>query len=80
MIDVNVNICPKCGKFLWFLSTVGNENSIRPEDFCHCKIEKSNPALQGWQCPVCGAVYAPWVASCGNTHVKLTYSNFTSKA
>ena len=23
-------------------------------------------AQQGWQCPVCNRVYAPWMASCPN--------------
>jgi len=26
------------------------------------------PAPQGWQCPICGTVYAPWVSNC--THQK----------
>jgi uncharacterized OB-fold protein len=27
------------------------------------------PAIpQGWQCPVCGVVYAPTVANCHNAH------------
>lgn len=38
------------------------------------------PAQQGWQCPVCGRVYAPWMAqclSCGNEH---TYASYASAA
>lgn len=23
---------------------------------------------EGWQCPVCKVVYAPWVATCHNDH------------
>lgn len=25
---------------------------------------------QGWQCPACGGVYAPWVARCGECKPK----------
>jgi hypothetical protein len=32
----------------------------------------------GWQCPVCGAVYAPWVASCQGDHTSLgAWANVT---
>ena len=27
---------------------------------------EQQPAQQGWQCPVCRRVYAPWMASCLN--------------
>ncbi len=27
------------------------------------RIHRS-PVVQGWQCPICEAVYAPWVIKC----------------
>lgn len=43
---------------------------------------------QGWQCPVCGKVYAPWVSECdchkievtGTTTTKYDYSGYTDYA
>jgi len=28
-------------------------------------------ASQGWQCPQCGRVYAPWVRECSTLHVRV---------
>ncbi len=44
----------------------------------HAEMEKNNavdtqmkrPVMQGWQCPVCGTVHAPFVKSCDRGHSK----------
>ena len=63
-------ICAKCGGYKWHYppeQTVSSGINI-----CHCK---ANEPLEGWRCPVCGAVYAPWVAMCGNPHTKTIVSS-----
>jgi ribosomal protein L37AE/L43A len=38
-------------------------------------------AQQGWQCPMCGRVYAPWMAQClycGNERLGYTYTTETN--
>jgi len=30
--------------------------------------------LPGWQCPICGTVYAPWVDRCSTFHGQITTS------
>lgn len=69
--------CVKCGKYLWYLPDGGWKNKGLEVEFCTCERQTSKNVQQGWQCPICGAVYAPWVASCGNVHIKLTYSDTT---
>ena len=31
----------------------------------------SAPALQGWQCPVCGRVMSPFVFECPTPHIRI---------
>ena len=39
--------------------------------------QNQHKVSSGWQCPVCGVVYAPWVAQCSNPHVKSGTANTT---
>ena len=69
--------CNKCGKLL----------KDTGDDFiqgicCECKYyfkEKKPmlPPLQGWQCPVCGKVYSPFMTECNQFHGK-TWSDTTT--
>lgn len=40
-------------------------------------IYPQQPAQQGWQCPVCGTVNAPWMPTCGRcpTYTQVTLSD-----
>ena len=47
--------CPRCGAWV--------SNNV----FHACYNNAPPLALQqGWQCPVCKQVYAPWIATCRN--------------
>ena len=41
-------------------------------------VEFKGMAQQGWQCPVCKAVYAPWVAVCFNCKQSVKYAVTTT--
>lgn len=38
----------------------------------------SYPINQGWVCPTCGSVYAPWVFSCPSCPRQILLGNTTS--
>ncbi len=68
-------VCDQCGGYIyiWF------SGLTTPPRMCNCR--KFNPEGHstglpvGWRCPVCGRVYAPWVASCGDPHIKTQTGN-----
>jgi len=68
--------CPKCGKWL-YLSPVTSGLQI-----CTCPPEPEPPKqyAEGWVCPVCGRVSAPWVSTCPCwlNRIKTTYGNTTT--
>lgn len=41
-------------------------------------IEFKGMTQQGWQCPVCKAVYAPWVMTCQNCKQSVEYDVTTA--
>lgn len=49
----NLPMCGACGSTIW----PGNYHSCKPVEH-----------LKGWQCPICGTVYAPTVLACHNAH------------
>lgn len=78
--------CPKCGKnHLWF-------SGILDQRCAECQDRDSSSGipiktdenltahLQGWQCPICGSVYSPFISECPkcvNSLIKVTVSNTT---
>jgi hypothetical protein len=67
--------CPKCGKlYLWVGDRFGD-----PMPVCGCPKELESGATsenvpapgQGWMCPGCGRVYAPWVYKCEHCGPKI---------
>jgi len=63
----NKRTCPKCGKPYDVYVGIAPEhsNTAGEETFCTCAVNKKDfPSYYGWECPVCGRVYAPWVRQC----------------
>lgn len=61
MVNVGGSVCLKCGKpYVYFGTPVEGMQSL----LCSCPDEKEDTHAMGWQCPVCGQVYAPWVSKC----------------
>jgi hypothetical protein len=56
-----ITSCPYCT-----VGTAGNHESGCPNEHSPRWIEPSsaNPLPQGWICPNCGRVYAPWTDVC----------------
>ena len=53
------NSCSRCGVILGY----------EPH---YCPIGTQPLIPQGWLCPVCGTVNAPWKATCGGSHPQPT--------
>ena len=65
--------CKQCGGQLM----TGDINGI----CIHCKTQENKKVIwQGWQCPVCGNVYSPFVTICTNSHGRIITSNTTTCA
>ena len=63
----NGNRCPKCGKpYVYVGDMPESPNTAGEELFCTCASKKKDKGASyyGWECPVCGMVYAPWVRKC----------------
>jgi len=65
--------CSKCGRVKWGNGPLTGSSGY----YCHCNDITDNilarqsitpEPMQGWQCPVCGAVYSPFVQRCENYH------------
>jgi len=58
------SICPKCNKPYIYVGDpiVG----IGPKPWCECDKPIATPKqyAEGWVCPKCGRVSAPWVSTC----------------
>jgi len=70
--------CPKCGKPYIY---VGDWREGWPIPWCTCsEVEPGDysPAMQGWICPRCGRVYAPWIAVCGTCGPGLVTTDSTN--
>ena len=55
-----MKMCNDCGKPLW-----DDGETTANREICSCK-QQSVVAVQGWQCPICGAVMSPYTLSCVN--------------
>jgi hypothetical protein len=60
--------CARCGS--WVPNNTYHICYIQP------LFQSTNPIAQpqGWQCPVCKNVYAPWVPRCENCHNKTEFT------
>ena len=67
--------CQKCGKFLY-----PREDSTAAACTCPPEPEPPKQYAQGWVCPICGRVSAPWASSCPcwMDRIKTTYGNTTT--
>jgi len=56
--------CTKCGKEASVLyGTIGKVDYLCQECYAGCTIN-NNSIPQGWQCPICKNIYAPFITAC----------------
>jgi len=69
-------ICPKCGKFMCLYP---DTTSLQT---CTCPPDPTPPKqyAEGWVCPKCGRVSAPWVSicPCWQGHIHIFYGSSTT--
>lgn len=69
-MDINyAGNCPKCGKPYYYIGDpIGDVSQL----ICQCNnkkaVQPNYAPVYGWVCPICGAVYAPWVGKCEGYH------------
>lgn len=70
-------ICHRCGKYK---RTTESQEWISSDLICSCPPETTavTPYAQGWVCPKCGRVNAPWVSCCPCWWPAVTISNSTN--
>jgi len=61
------------------IDTAGNHERSCPSHPAQKQHKVARDLPHGWQCPVCGAVYAPWVAQCSNSHARHTTASTTGQ-
>jgi hypothetical protein len=80
-VSYEFTICQRCGKYK---RTMESQKWITDAERCSCPPETTavTPYAQGWVCPKCGRVNAPWVSCCPcwtpqtfsvNTSATITY-------
>lgn len=70
--------CQKCGKPFIYVGDPLTDEELH-NIICTCSEKDKSSYVQGWYCPKCGRVNAPWVSTCpcGPTTITI-HSNTTN--